>query len=103
MATKDTPRRQQSNNIKSAVVTAALVGTLGGWVAFGAHQAGTAADTSGVPVAQVNVAAQGDATAQNTTAPSGATAQDSTTTQSFPSTAPSSPRRHPAARSRSSR
>src|SRR5262245_2417059 len=43
MTTRDTSRRQQlAARLKSAVATAAIVGTLGGWMAFGTQQSTTA-------------------------------------------------------------
>ena len=78
MARNDSTRTKQlSANLRSALVTAALVGTLGGWVAFGSQQAATtAADTmAAVAVAQV----------ADTSAASDTSAVAQTTTQSQPS------------------
>lgn len=39
MPANDTPRRQMlSSNLKSAITTAAIVGAIGGWAAFGTQQ-----------------------------------------------------------------
>src|SRR5581483_4321650 len=67
MASKDTSRRQGlSSNIKSAIATAAIVGTLGGWVAFGSQQAATAGTTTATSAPAVaQVAESSDTTAQS--------------------------------------
>ena len=57
MARNDSTRTKQlSANLRSALVTAALVGTLGGWVAFGSQQAATTATDTTAAVAVVQVA-----------------------------------------------
>ena len=69
MPANDTPRRQRlSSNLKSAITTAAIVGAIGGWAAFGAQQAAVTT-TSTQAVAQVDTS-------------TGTTAQASTTSQS---------------------
>ena len=81
MASKATSGRQRlSGNIKSAIATAAVAGTLGGWVAFGSQQAATidtsTAATSAPAVAQV---AESNSSAAQSSTSSGTSSQ--TTTQ----------------------
>ena len=54
MARNDTSKRQLlSANLKSAIATAAIVGTIGGWAALGTQQATTTTIASTQAVAQV--------------------------------------------------
>ena len=63
MARNDTSKRQLlSANLKSAIATAAIVGTIGGWAALGTQQATTTTVASTQAVAQVTVAASRDDT-----------------------------------------
>src|SRR5689334_303807 len=88
MANKDTARRQQMvARIKSAVATAAIVGTLGGWMAFGTQQstemAAVSTDTPAVAqVASANTsssAVQVPQSSGTTTTTSGTTSTSGTT------------------------
>jgi len=112
MARNDTSRRQQlSGNIKSAIATAAIVGTLGGWVAFGSQQAATTIDTStAVAQSDTSVVTSGSSAAlpstsaqSGTTAESSSSAQSGTTAQPSTGATQSSTQRAPVARTRSSR
>lgn len=90
MASNHTSRRQQlSGNIKSAIATAAILGTLGGWVAFGSQQAATA-DTSTVATSVTAVAqvAASDSTLAQSSSASSSTASTSSSTASQPTTQP---------------
>lgn len=133
MASTDTTRRQRlSAPLRSAIATAAIVGTLGGWVAFGTHSDSSvatsaqapaqAADSSAPqgqewqpPAALGGVGGNGSTTSPggvsgsgSTTAPSQSTDQGgfngngSTTAPSQP-TLPSRGRRGPVTGTRSSR
>jgi hypothetical protein len=124
----DTSRRQQLvGRLKSAVVTAAFVGTLGGWIAFGTQEpATTTVVTTAVPatapaVAQASMPsntpspavqtqqsgstmATTDVTPTTTPTPtSSPTAQGSTTAPSSASSSSSTSRRAPVTSTRSSR
>src|SRR6266508_457555 len=55
MAHNDNSRRQHlSANLRSALTTAAVVGTIGGWVAFGSQQTTTTVATSTPAAAQAS-------------------------------------------------
>ena len=78
MAHPDTARRKQLiARLKSAIATAAIVGTLGGWLAFGTHQTSTAV-TSTTTAATVPAVAQ--SAANSNTAASSTTAATTSTT-----------------------
>lgn len=80
MPRQDTSRRQQLvAGLKAATVTAAIVGTVGGWVAFGAQPEVTTIDTTTSAVAQV-------ATSSNTTVPTATL--EATATATTDSTSP---------------
>jgi hypothetical protein len=84
--------------LKSAIATAAIVGTMGGWVAFGTQPATTAVVTDTAVVAQVATSSQSGTTAQSTTS-----SQSSTTAQLSTSSSQSTSRRGAVTTTRSSR
>src|SRR5689334_19546648 len=122
----DTSRRQQlAARLKSAIATAALVGTIGGWVAFGTQQSATttveattpvatvvsdlaqvaqsSSTTSGVAqVAESSTSSQGG-TATQSSASDSTSSQSGTATQSSASSSQSTSQRSPVTRTRSSR
>lgn len=95
MKPNENARRQQlAASLKASVATAAVVGALGGWVAFGAQA--TATDTTSTVAAAANTTSA-VASAVNTSA---ATTSSSTTAAS--STASTTSQRAPVATTRSS-
>ena len=88
MAQYDAPRRRHlTANLKSAAATAAIVGAIGGWVAFGARSAPTTVATAPDPAP---AAGSGTATGpiagqdQPSWLPSGGTTTGPSTDQSQP-------------------
>jgi hypothetical protein len=68
MTSIEKSRRQLlAMRLKSAIATAAIVGTIGGWVAFGTQPATTVAVADTAAVAQVATSSQSSTTAQSTT------------------------------------
>ena len=118
----DTSHRQQfAARLKSAVATAALVATLGGWIAFGTQEPATTtvaitavsptaaavaeASTPGNTIASVIQPDQSNSTAATTVATPAATPtmQSGTTAPSSASSSSSQSRRAPVTSTRSSR
>src|SRR5213593_3688682 len=101
MTRNDTSRRQQlAARLKSAIATAAIVGTIGGWMAFGAQQMSATTSATTPAVAQVAESSSTTATTRTTESaaaqPSGSsstTALSGTGTQSSASSQSTSQRR----------
>src|SRR5579859_4627868 len=84
MASNETIRRQQlAASIKSAVATAAVVGTVAGWIAFGNNQAtttGLAGDTQSSSDSQSSLASVNSQSSQS--ASTNQSSQSASTNQS---------------------
>jgi len=79
MANPNTSQRKQLiARLKSAIATAAIVGTLGGWLAFGTNQTSTAVTSTTTSGETVPAVAQ--STTNSNTAASSATAATTSTT-----------------------
>jgi hypothetical protein len=115
MARNDTIRNKRlSASLRSAIATAAIVGTLGGWVGFSSQQAASAvaatsavasaADTSAVAsAADTSAAASSVGTSAAGASTSAASAQSQTASQSAASSQIASTGLGPVATTRSSR
>src|SRR5260221_12876031 len=88
-------RKQLFARLKSAITTAAIVGTLGGWLAFGSHQTPTtvASTSTGASVPAVaQSAASNSTTATNSTTAAAATSSTANQSSSSPNNSAPQPR-----------
>jgi hypothetical protein len=85
MTRNDTSRRQQLvARLKSAIATAAIVGTIGGWMAFGAQQMFATTSATTPAVAQVAESSSTTATTSTTAAATAQAAGSSSSAASAP-------------------
>ncbi len=102
MPANDKQRRSSiSSNLKSAITTAALLSTIGGWAVFGTQQ--TAVTTPSTPAVAQVAASAGTAAQASTTSDAADPASASASTAAQASTDSQSAARQPVAVTRSSR